>query len=78
MNCEITIQEVQFKFIQLDNQQMLLCSDVAQLYQVEAKRINEAVKNTQYRNIRVDELSWKGHADLAELDFMLSQNAYMV
>ncbi|SFR49197.1 ORF6N domain-containing protein [Thiomicrospira sp. ALE5] len=45
MNNEITIQEVQSKFIQLNNQQMLLDTDIAQLYQVETKRINEAVKN---------------------------------
>lgn len=32
MNNEITIHEVQSKFIQLNNQQMLLDSDIAQLY----------------------------------------------
>lgn len=42
---ELSIQEVAAKFIHLNNQQMLLDSDVAQLYQVETKRINEAVKN---------------------------------
>lgn len=42
---ELSIQEVETKFIHLNNQQMLFDSDVAQLYQVETKRINEAVKN---------------------------------
>jgi hypothetical protein len=42
---ELSIQEVATRFIHLNNQQMLLDSDVAQLYQVETKRINEAVKN---------------------------------
>ncbi len=44
-SAELTIQEVQTKLVQIDNQQMLFDSDVAQLYQVETKRINEAVKN---------------------------------
>ena len=41
----ITLKDVQDKFIVIQNQNVLLDSDVAALYGVETKRINEAVKN---------------------------------
>lgn len=41
----ITYQAVENKIITLRNLQVILDSDVAELYQVETKRINEAVKN---------------------------------
>ena len=39
------LPEVEKKIITLRNQQVILDSDVADLYEVETKRINEAVKN---------------------------------
>lgn len=41
----ITYQAIENKIITLRNLQVILDSDVAELYQVETKRINEAVKN---------------------------------
>lgn len=41
----ISYHEVESKVIQLREKKVILDSDVAQLYQVETKRINEAVKN---------------------------------
>ena len=41
----ISYHDVESKVIQLQGQKVILDSDVAQLYQVETKRINEAVKN---------------------------------
>ena len=42
---EITLNDVQDKIITIQNKNVLLDSDVAALYGVETKRINEAVKN---------------------------------
>ena len=41
------LPEVEKKIITLRNQQVILDSDVADLYGVETKRVNEAVKNNQ-------------------------------
>ena len=41
----IKIEDVQSKIIEIQGQKVLLDSDVAELYEVETKRINEAVKN---------------------------------
>ena len=42
---EITLNDVQGKIITIQNKNVLLDSDVAVLYGVETKRINEAIKN---------------------------------
>ena len=42
---EITLNDVQDKIISIQNKNVLLDSDVAWLYGVETKRVNEAVKN---------------------------------
>jgi phage regulator Rha-like protein len=42
---EITLTDVQDKIITIQNKNVLLDSDVAMLYGVETKRINEAIKN---------------------------------
>ena len=39
------IEEVENKMVTLRNQQVILDSDVADLYGVETKRVNEAVSN---------------------------------
>jgi hypothetical protein len=44
-DCIVTFNTVDQKIIILRNQQVILDSDVALLYNVETKRINEAVKN---------------------------------
>lgn len=41
----ITIEEVDKRFVQLRGQLVLIDKDIADLYGVETKRINEAVKN---------------------------------
>ena len=41
----ITYDQVESKIIELRNQKVIIDSDVAELYNVETKRINEAVKN---------------------------------
>ena len=41
----IKIEDVQNKILEIQGQKVLLDSDVAELYEVETKRINEAVKN---------------------------------
>ena len=41
----IKIEDVQDKVLQLRNENVIIDSDVAVLYGVETKRINEAVKN---------------------------------
>jgi len=41
----IKIEDVQNKIVEIQGQKVLLDSDVAELYEVETKRINEAVKN---------------------------------
>ncbi|MDR2839920.1 MAG: ORF6N domain-containing protein, partial [Paludibacter sp.] len=45
MNELIKFENVENKIMMLRNQQVILDSDVAELYAVETKRINEAVKN---------------------------------
>jgi len=42
---EITLNDVRDKIVTIQNTNVLLDSDVAWLYGVETKRINEAVKN---------------------------------
>lgn len=41
----INYEQVEEKIIKIQNQDVILDSDVAELYGVETKRINEAVKN---------------------------------
>jgi len=41
----IKIEDVQNKIVEIQGQKVLLDSDVAELYEVEKKRINEAVRN---------------------------------
>ena len=41
----IKIEDVQNKIIEIQGQKVLLDSDIAELYEVETKRINEAVRN---------------------------------
>ena len=41
----IKIEDVQNKIVKIQGQKVLLDSDVAELYEVETKRINEAVRN---------------------------------
>ena len=41
----IKIEDVQNKILEIQGQKVLLDSDVAELYEVETKRINEAVRN---------------------------------
>jgi len=43
----ITYDQVNTKIIEIRNQKVILDCDVANLYQVETKRVNEAVKNNQ-------------------------------
>ena len=45
MNDLIKISDIEASIIELRNQRVLLDSDVARLYGVETKRINEAVRN---------------------------------
>lgn len=45
MNQVVSANEVESKIIELRGEQVILDSDVAELYGVETKRINEAVKN---------------------------------
>ena len=39
------IEQIRSKIITIQGQQVILDSDIAELYSVETKRINEAVKN---------------------------------
>ena len=43
----INIESIENKLIELRNQKVMMDSDVAEIYGVETKRINEAVKNNQ-------------------------------
>ncbi|MCK9612335.1 MAG: ORF6N domain-containing protein [Bacteroidales bacterium] len=45
MTAIIRLEEVESKIIEIRNQKVLLDSDVAELYGVETKRVNEAVSN---------------------------------
>lgn len=45
MNPPLSIQNIEDLLITIDSQQVLIDRDVAQLYGVATKRINEAVKN---------------------------------
>jgi len=45
MNEIVNFSDVEKRIISLRNQQVILDSDVAELYGVETKRVNEAVKN---------------------------------
>jgi hypothetical protein len=46
---ELPLEEVKAKIYNIRNQKVMLDSDLAKLYQVETKRINEAVKNNSYK-----------------------------
>ena len=64
MSDVITYINVESKLLTLRNQQVLLDSDVAELYGVETKRINEAVKNNPEKFpygylIELSEEEWK-------------------
>ena len=67
----ITYDQVKSKIVQLRNQKVLLDSDVAKLYGVETKRINEAVKRNpeKFPKVYIFELNTK------EADSMRSQIA---
>ena len=61
---EITLNDVQEKIITIQNKNVLLDSDVAQLYGVETKRVNEAVSNNpekfpQGYVLSLDSEEWK-------------------
>ncbi len=45
MDLSIKLENIESKIIKIREQKVLLDIDVAQLYKVETKRINEAVKN---------------------------------
>lgn len=45
----IKIEDVQNKIVEIQGQKVLLDSDVAELYEVETKRINEAVRNNPHK-----------------------------
>ena len=45
MNNPLSAQSIEAKLISIKGQQVLIDRDVAQLYGVQTKRINEAVKN---------------------------------
>lgn len=45
MDQKIKLQNIESKIIEIRNNKVLLDSDVAELYKLETKRINEAVKN---------------------------------
>lgn len=53
----IKIEDVQDKVLILRNEQVIIDSDVAKLYGVETKRINEAVRNNPDKYFR-KEMSW--------------------
>ena len=45
----VRIENIEKKLIEIRNQNVLIDSDVAEIYGVETKRINEAVKNNPSR-----------------------------
>ena len=61
---EITLNDVQDKIITIQNKNVLLDSDVAWLYGVETKRVNEAVNNNPNKFpegyiIRIESDEWQ-------------------
>lgn len=50
----VKFNQVADKIITIRNQKVIIDSDVAELYGVETKRINEAVKNNQDKNFQQD------------------------
>ena len=63
-NGEITLNDVRDKIITIQNKEVLLDSDVAWLYGVETKRINEAVNNNPYKFpagyvLEIDKEEWQ-------------------
>jgi len=63
-NGEITLNDVQGKIITIQNKNVLLDSDVAWLYGVETKRVNEAVNNNPNKFpegyiIRIESDEWQ-------------------
>ena len=54
----VKLEKIEDKIIIIRNEQVLLDSDVAEIYGVETKRINEAVKNNPDRDSMVDAY-WK-------------------
>jgi len=60
----ITYDQVKAKIIEISGQKVILDSDVAALYQIETKRVNEAVKNNQSKFpdgyiIELDNFEWR-------------------
>jgi len=45
MNNVINIEDIQDRLIEINNEKVLIDSDVAKIYGVETKRVNEAIKN---------------------------------
>ncbi len=70
----IKIEDVQNKIIEIQGQKVLLDSDVAELYAVETKRINEAVRNNpnKFPSGYIIELS-KNEWDLLKSKFSTSK-----
>ena len=70
----IKIEDVQNKIVEIQGQKVILDSDVAELYEVETKRINEAVKNnpSKFPDGYIVELS-KNEWDLLKSKFSTSK-----
>ena len=70
----IKIEDVQNKIVEIQGQKVLLDSDVAELYAVETKRINEAVRNNpnKFPSGYIIELS-KNEWDLLKSKFSTSK-----
>ena len=66
MNDVIKYEIIESKIIDLKGQKVILDSDVAQLYGVETKRVNEAIKNNpdKFPHASMFEISESEFADL--------------
>ena len=73
------IVDVEDKMITLRNQQVILDSDVAELYDVETRDINKAVKNnpSKFPNGYIIELDATEKHELAELKRMVHPDAQL-
>lgn len=73
------IMDVEDKMITLRNQQVILDSDVAELYDVETRDINKAVKNnpSKFPNGYIIELDATEKHELAELKRMVHPDAQL-
>ena len=71
--------DVEDKMITLRNQQVILDSDVAELYDVETRDINKAVKNnpSKFPNGYIIELDATEKHELAELKRMVHPDAQL-